>query len=329
MTEAAQHSCGIGQRPDITVVVVNYNTKHLLDRMFSALRAAQGNLELQTIVIDNASSDGSAAKLRESFTDAELIANKDNVGFGRANNQALPRIRGRYVLLLNTDAFVAPETLHQTMIYMDTHARCGVLGVKLVGEDGTLQPSCRYFPTPWNTFLRSTGLAPYFPRTRLVDDPRWDPQALCTCDWVPGCYYLIRREVIDQLGLFDPRYFLYYEEVDHCQKVRAAGWDVIYYPYTQVVHIGGESAKSQGPLTGGGRQISALQIESELLYFRKHHGIFGLIFAIFLSTFVDLFLILKNIGRGSTRKKAAAALQHVRTVFYLLAKTRLASRATR
>jgi N-acetylglucosaminyl-diphospho-decaprenol L-rhamnosyltransferase len=327
MTEVTQHSGD--RRPDITVVVVNYNTAHLLDRMFASLRAAQANLTLQTIIIDNASSDGSSDKLRRNYPDVELIENRHNVGFGRANNQALPRIRGRYVLLLNTDAFVAPETLQQTMTYMDGHHRCGVLGVKLVAEDGTLQPSCRYFPTPWNTFLQSTGLARYFPRTRLVDDVTSDPHAECACDWVPGCYYLIRREVIDRLGLFDPRYFLYYEEVDHCRRVRNAGWDVIYYPHTQVIHIGGESAKGLGSLTSGGRQISALQIESELLYFRKHHGLFGLISAVCLSTFADLTLILKNIGRASTRVKASAAQQHARTVLALLAKTRLASQATR
>jgi N-acetylglucosaminyl-diphospho-decaprenol L-rhamnosyltransferase len=329
MTEVAQHSGEVAQRPDITVIVVNYNTAHLLDRMFSALGAARSNLTIQTIVIDNASSDGSSAKVRQSYPDVELIENRHNVGFGRANNQALPRIRGRYALLLNTDSFVAPETLRQTITYMDEHHRCGVLGVKLVAEDGTLQPSCRYFPTPWNTFLLSTGLARYFPRTRLVDDMTWDPEAECACDWVPGCYYLIRPEVIDHLGLFDPRYFLYYEEVDHCRRVRAAGWDVIYYPFTKVVHIGGESAKALGSLSSGSRQVSALQIESELLYFRKHHGFFGLLSAVCLSTFTDLILILKNIGSASTRLKASAAQQHMRTVLGLLAKTRLASQATR
>ena len=96
--------------------------------------------------------------LRVKYPDVELIENKINVGFGRANNQALPMARGRYLLLLNTDAFVAPDTLQKTIDYMDAHARCGVLGVKLVGADGSLQPSCRYFPTPWNVFAASNRL---------------------------------------------------------------------------------------------------------------------------------------------------------------------------
>src|SRR5689334_10634005 len=132
--------------PDISVVVVNYNTAHLLDRMFGALQASRGDLRIQVIVVDNASRDNSLEVLRTQYFHAELIENTVNVGFGRANNQALPRVRGRYVLLLNTDAFVAPDTLTKTVRYMDAHAKCGVLGVKLISEDGSLQPSCRYFP---------------------------------------------------------------------------------------------------------------------------------------------------------------------------------------
>src|SRR6185295_455570 len=126
--------------------------------------------------------------------------------------------------------------------------------------------SCRYFPTPWNVFLSSTGIQRYFPRTRLVDDLDWDHASVRECDWVPGCYYLIRRGVLDDIGLFDPRFFLYFEEVDHCYRARKAGWPVVYYPDTQVLHIGGESAESVAKLTVG-RQILESQIESELLYF--------------------------------------------------------------
>jgi N-acetylglucosaminyl-diphospho-decaprenol L-rhamnosyltransferase len=147
-----------------------------------------------------------------------------------------------------------------------------VLGVKLVGEDGSLRPSCRYFPTPWNSFLLATGLKRFFPKARLVDDMSWDHAAVRQCDWDPGCFYLMRPESVERVGLFDSRFFLYFEEVDHCRALKNDGWDVTYFPFTQVIHIGGESAKSQGALTGGGRQISAMQIESELLYHRKHHG---------------------------------------------------------
>src|SRR6185295_2450780 len=147
-------------------------------------------------------------------------------------NQVLDRVRGRYVLLLNTDAYVEPDALSKTIAYMDAHPRCGVLGVRLVGSDGGLQPSCRYFVTPWKLFLMRAGLSRFFPRTRLVDDMSWDHASVRACDWVPGCFYLVRKQVIDAVGLFDPRFFLYYEEVDHCRAVKAAGWEVVYCPVT-------------------------------------------------------------------------------------------------
>jgi len=280
-------------RADLSIVVVSYNTEALLAPMFDAIDAARGDLELQVIVVDNASRDGSVAWLREHRPEAQLIENRDNVGFGRANNQAIPLLRGDHVLLLNTDAFVAPDTFHKTLAWMRAHPRCGVLGVRLVGRDGAQQPSCRFFPTPLNTFLLSTGLAPFAPWVRSIDDPHWDPQVSQDCDWVPGCYYLMPRAVVDEVGLFDPRYFLYCEEVDHCKRVKQAGWTVRYFADTTVVHLGGESAKTAGALTESGRQISALQIESELLFFRKHHGLAGLWTSIVLTALANAYLALK------------------------------------
>ena len=314
---------------DVTLIVVSYNTAHLLDRMFCTIEAARGTLRLQVIVVDNASRDGSVNILRSKYPHVELIENSVNVGFGRANNQALPLLRGRYVLLLNTDAFMMPDTLQRTLDYMDTHTSCGVLGVKLVGPDGVLRPSCRYFPTPWNLFLARTGLARFFPGTRLVDDMSWDHASVRECDWVPGCYYLIRREVVERVGLFDPRYFVYYEELDHCRAVHRAGWKVIYYPLTQVMHIGGESAKADGPLTTHGHQISSQQIESEFLYFRKHYGLGGLLHALVLTLFGDAIIALKGVILHLNSQEAAEAATHAWTVLQVLTITRLASRATR
>jgi GT2 family glycosyltransferase len=317
------------ENPDITVLVVNYNTVHLLDRMLEALRVASANFRLQIVIVDNASSDGSVKFLQETFPDVEIIESPRNVGFGRANNLAVSRIRGRYVLLLNTDAFVAADTLLKSVDFMEQHPKCGVMGVKLVGEDGMLQPCCRYFPTPWNVFLARTGLARFFPNTRLVDDMSWGHNSVRECDWVPGCYYFVRREVIDRVGLFDPRYFLYFEEVDHCRAVKNAGWIVSFHPFTEVVHIGGESAKAEGPLTSSGRQISAIQVESELLYFRKHYGGAGLFSAVFLMTASDLATAGKALLFSSNKERLNNAMKNIRTRFTTLSKTRLAKQPTR
>lgn len=313
----------------LDILIVNYNTASLLAPMFAACeRAAQG-LQVRYWVVDNASRDNSVAILRAQFPHIGLEVNAENVGFGRANNQLLKHVQGDYVLLLNTDAFVQPETLRRTLAYMDSHPRCGVLGVKLVGRDGALQPSCRYFPSPWNVFLARTGLGRFLPQTRMVDDMEWDHASVRECDWVPGCYYLVRRQVLDQLGLFDPRYFLYYEEVDHCRRVKEAGWQVVYYPDTTVVHIGGESAKSAGELSAAGRQISALQIESELLYFRKHYGLGGLLGHLALVTLGDAYLFTKDLLKGRGLAAAGYYLAHWRQTWRLCWQTHGATQPTR
>ncbi|MES2992944.1 MAG: glycosyltransferase family 2 protein [Pseudomonadota bacterium] len=314
---------------DVTAIIVNYNTRALLQPCVDALRVAAIGLRLQIVIVDNGSRDGSVELLQGSFDDCELLLNTENVGFGRANNQALAFARGRHLLLLNTDAFVATDTLGLTVRYLDEHLECGLLGVRLVGRDGTLQPSCRYFPTPWNEFIARAGLQRLFPSARMVDDMDWDHASVRACDWVPGCYYLVRRTVVEQVGLFDPRFFLYFEEVDHCRAVKSAGWKVIYYPQTTVVHIGGESAKSDAELTSAGRQISALQIESSLLYHRKHHGVGGLWLNVSLVSLANVLLAAKWLLRGRPLNGLRPYWDHAAMTWSLLRKTGWALRPTR
>jgi GT2 family glycosyltransferase len=313
----------------VTAIVVNYNTGYLLHEALDALALAAHGIALQTVIVDNASKDDSAALMRRDFAQHQLIFNDQNVGFGRANNQAVPLITGDYVLLLNTDAFVQPETLRETLAYMQAHPRCGVLGVQLVGRDGAWQPSARYFPTPWNLFLKASGLARLFPGTRLVDDEQWHYDTPQVCDWVPGCYYLVRREVVDRVGLFDPRYFLYYEEVDHCFAVKQAGWDVVCYPHTRVVHIGGESAKSDGAITQSGRQLQGLQVESQQLYFRKNMGVAGLLSAVVLTLLADLINAGKCLLGRRAGERASAHTGHAGLYLSTLWRTRVGTQATR
>jgi GT2 family glycosyltransferase len=306
---------------------VSYNTEHLLAPMLTALGAGQGQPRLQVIVVDNASRDGSVEFLKSQFPEVDLLQSPVNLGFGRAINLAMPLIRGRLVLLLNTDALVISDTLTKSVEFMDANTKCGVMGVKLIGEDGALKPSCCYFPTPWNVALKMTRLDRLFPLTRFVEDVSWDHASLRACDWVPGCYYMVRRQVIETVGFFDPRFFLYCEDVDHCRRVRAAGWDVIYYPYTQVVHIGGESAEAFDGTTDKNRQVTALFTESWLLYLRKHHGLTGMLAIAFLTISTDVCAALKRLflrDLEETRKR----LKHARLMFRILCETRMASRPT-
>ncbi len=267
----------------------------------NSLLASKGDFELEVFVVDNASKDDSVSVIKNTFPQITLIENKVNVGFGRANNQVLDLVKGDYILLLNTDAFVQPDTLAKTLEYIESQPDCGLLGVRLIGRDNEQQPSCRYFPTPLNLFAQRVGLSRFLPKLQLVDDIDWDPSISTNCDWVPGCYYLVRKQVVEQVGLFDPRYFLYSEEVDHCFAVKKAGWQVMYYADSSVVHIGGESAKSDGEITNSGKQLSVLQAESELLYFRKNHGLITCVVHIFLVILADFISVLKDLFKRKLR----------------------------
>ncbi|MES2949392.1 MAG: glycosyltransferase family 2 protein [Pseudomonadota bacterium] len=314
---------------DITTIIVSYNTAGLLNECIGKLHSSSQSLQVEEIFVDNASKDQSVELIRREFSDSRLIVNTQNVGFGRANNQALPFATGRYVLLLNTDAFVAADTLVKTLTYMDAHPKCGILGVRLEGSDGVLQPCCRYFPTPWNTFLRSTGLNRFFKNVQMVDDMAWAHDTVRSCDWVVGCYYLVRKEVIEKIGLFDPRYFLYFEEVDHCFAAKKAGWDVVFFPHTTVVHLGGESAKSDGVITQGGRQLEALQIESELLYFRKNHGFGAALAATVLTVAANVFNLFKRLLKPSAKLEVRSTWQNCALVLTTYVRTRCGTRPTR
>lgn len=314
---------------DVSIILVSYNTLEMTRKALSHLFASSDNYSKEVFIIDNNSKDNSAEVLRQEYPNITLIENKINVGFGRANNQALPYINSRYVLLLNTDAFVEADTIGKTVQYMDANPQCGILGVKFLGLDGELQPSCRFFPTPWNIFLNRTGLNRIFKGAKMVDDLSWDHASVRDCDWVPGCYFLIRKEVIDQVGLFDPRYFLYYEEIDHCFAAKGAGWRVTFFPYTSVVHLGGESAKSEGEITSSGRQIESMQLESELLYFRKNHGLIGVLAHLVLNSLADLIQFAKDIVKLRPAGKIIFNLKHALFVLKLFFRTELATKPTR
>lgn len=314
---------------ELTTIIVSYNTRHLLDECLAHLHAGEAQIGGGAcVVVDNASRDGSAEHLAARHPDAELIRLDRNVGFGRANNAALPHVHTPFVLLLNTDAFMTPESLRLSLDYMASHPRCGVLGARLLNRDGSPQPSVRRFPTPWNMFLLQSGLERWFKQTPRIDPSNFDPEVPQECDWVPGCYYLIRKSVIDEVGLFDPLFFLYAEEVDLSRRVKNAGWQVHYFPGARVVHLGGESAKADGEVNTN-RMIDALAIESSLLYFRKHHGRRGLAAHVAFAGLAALLLGVRELVRRNGAQHLTNGLLRWRTTLGLLRRTGFGTRSTR
>jgi len=263
------------QVPDVSIVIVSFNTRDMLRECLLTTRN-QG-VTTEVIVVDNASRDGSAAMVHAEFPEVRVIACADNLGFAGANNLAFAEAVGRYVVLLNSDAFLGPETLARAVAHMDAEPNVGLAGGLLVGRDGHWQPSARLFPSVLNDFLSLTGLSVRFPSSRLFGraDRTWaDPRRPADTDWVPGAFSIIRSEVLYTVGHFDPRFFLYYEEVDLCRRIKAAGYRVAYWPDLEVVHIGGESSKTvrRLSLSASGSQLTLWRMRSALLYYRKHHA---------------------------------------------------------
>lgn len=301
-----------GNSPDASVIVVSFNTRDLLRECLLTLQREAGGTTYETIVVDNASSDGSADMVATEFPEARLIRNKINLGFAAANNRAYGVARGRYIILLNSDAFLRPGALSLSIGHMDANPSAGLGGGRLVGRDGSWQPSARMYPSLLNNLLMMSGLAAKYPASRLLGrmDRTWADQLLpAQVDWVPGAYNIIRRSVLDKIGFFDERFFLYYEEVDLCRRVRAAKSEVWYWPDIVVEHIGGESAKTikDTASVSSGSKIELWRMRAGLLYFRKHHGNFGAWTSMLLDKWWYRLRALRNSWSKSAQRKARVA----------------------
>jgi GT2 family glycosyltransferase len=297
--------------PDASVVIVSFNTRDMLRECILTLQREADGVTYETIVIDNASRDGSADMVEAEFPEVRLIRSKINLGFGCANNRAFEIARGRYLVLLNSDAFLRPGALRLSIQHMDANPRAGLGGGRLVGRDDSWQPSARMFPSPLNNLLMMSGLAAKFPTSRLLGrmDRTWaDPLAPAQVDWVPGAYSIIRRSVLDRIGFFDERFFFYCEEVDLCRRIKAAGSEVWYWPDIEVVHLGGESAKTvKNQRISPSSQLELWRMRSGLLYFRKHHGAYGAWSTMLLESWWHRLRARRNSGSSSVEGDAKVA----------------------
>lgn len=256
----------------LSVVIVNWNTRELLARCLTALRREIAPTEAdrptptsEVLVVDNASADGSAELVRKQFPDVQLLKNQENLGFARANNQALKMSNSRYVLLLNPDTEVMPGALASLVQFMDNHPEAGAAGARLVDEQGGLQPSCYRAPTLRRELLRLAHLDVVFPASGYQMH-RWSVDTPRQVDVVQGAALILRRAALDDVGLLDEDYFIYSEEVDLCFRLQQHGWRIFWVPWSVVVHYGGQST----------RQVAAAMFlrlyQGKVLYFRKHHG---------------------------------------------------------
>ncbi len=290
---------------DISVIIVNYNVKYYLEQALLSIKEAAKDFETEYIVVDNASQDGSAEYVRQNFPWVQLIANNDNVGFGRANNQGLKLAKGRYLLVLNPDTVVSEDSLKLLIEYMDSHTDIGAITPKLLDKEGRLEASCRRgFPSPFASFSKITGLASIFPKSRLFAQytlTYLDPDLPHDVDSICGAFMLVRREVYLKVGGFDEDYFMYGEDVDWSYRIKLAGWRIFYLPEAQVIHYKGESSL-RSPIDTRRAFYNAMHLFVKKHFARKTQYTLALIrLGIVLSEIIDW------VKRYYTRLKAPAA----------------------
>jgi len=216
---------------DLSIVIVSYNTRELLRARLKTLRG-------EVIVVDNASEDGSVEVVKS--LNIHLITNKVNVGFAAANNQGIQRTKSKYILLLNTDCEATHQAITESLKFLDSHPEVGCMSCKLVLSDGTIDPAChRGFPSPWASLTYFLGLEKLFPASRIFGQYHqgYKPMGeIHDIDCISGAFFLLRREVIEQVGLLDKAFFMYGEDIDWCFRIRKAGYRIQFYPHVSVVH---------------------------------------------------------------------------------------------
>ncbi|PIZ68975.1 MAG: hypothetical protein COY19_02870 [Candidatus Marinimicrobia bacterium CG_4_10_14_0_2_um_filter_48_9] len=234
----------------LSIIIVNYNVKAFLQQALQSISTALSGIDAEIIVVDNNSVDGSLQMLKTHFPEVNVIANDENVGFARANNQALEIASGEYVWLLNPDTLVQEDTISKLLEYMDLNPSVGLCGCKILNADGSLQLACRRtFPTPWVAFTKLAGLARLFPNSKLFGKYNLtylDPDLETPVDAISGSCMFARSEAVKTVGLLDESFFMYGEDLDWAFRFHVVGWDVRYTPVTSIVHYKGESSKFAG-----------------------------------------------------------------------------------
>lgn len=254
----------------LSIIIVNWNTKTLLQKCLSSVFTHLKNINFEVFVVDNASSDQSVLMVKEKFPQVKLIENQKNLGFAKANNQAIEKSTGEYVLLLNSDAELIDDSWRKMVDYLASNGTVGVLGPKILNPDKTIQPSVRHFPSLsvqvlillklHHIFKKAKSLKHYFHTDFDYDNSQ-------SVDQVMGACFMIRKKLLEQIGRLDEKFYIWFEEVDFCQRAVKAGWQVYYYADAQIVHHGAASFNQQLRLR---KQINFNN--SLLHYFRKHHG---------------------------------------------------------
>ena len=276
----------------LSVVIVNYNVRLLLEECIKSVEKALDGIEGDIFVIDNNSSDGSVEYIRERFPKVHIIANKENLGFARANNQAIRMTDAEYILLLNPDTVVYENTLRGCLDFMDANPEAGGVGVRMLTREGKVAPeSRRAVPTPWVAFLKMLGLTSRYYMSHLP----WDKPG--RIEVVSGAFCMLRHKALDQIGLLDEDFFMYGEDIDLSYRLLKGGWQNWYLPY-YIIHYKGESTQKSSF-----RYVHVFY-QAMLIFFRKHYSHLSFLISLPIQTaiYFRAFMALMQMMGDKFRK---------------------------
>lgn len=254
---------------DASAIIVNWNSKRFLAKCLDSIRRHHRDCTIEVIVVDNASSDGTVEELKKGYPEVQWIENRENVGFAKANNMGMEKASGRYVCLVNPDVEFLDNCLEKLCLYMDAHREVGICGPRILNSDGTLQYSCREYPTLWNNLCFSLGLHKLFPRHSMFSNELmsyFDHDRLREVQAISGCFMVVRREALREVGLLDEAFFMYSEDLDWCKRFNDKGWKIVFNPEVSAVHYGGGSSENAPARFAVEKELAIVR------YWNKHHG---------------------------------------------------------
>jgi len=272
----------MNEKIDLSIIIVNFNTKDLLRDCLNSIRRSETNYSLEIIVVDNNSQDDSSLVVKKEFKEVVLLENKDNLGFSKANNQGIKKAHGRYILLLNPDTIVPKDTLQVMFDFMEKNQKVGAATCKIELADGSLDQAChRGFPTVWNSFTYFTGLEKLFPKIKLFSGYSLSHLFKNTTheiDSACGAFLIIRREAGEEVDWLDEDYFWYGEDLDFCYRLKQKGWQIMFVPQVKIIHYKGAASgikkHSQKISTADGKiKEKAIRASTEVMriFFKKHY----------------------------------------------------------
>jgi len=255
-----------------SIIIVSWNVQDFLEKCLRSIFEQTRNLKFEIFVVDNGSTDETSEMILKKFPQVNLIRNNRNLGFAVANNQAIRLAKGEFILLLNPDTEILDGAIEKMVDFMQAHSEAGVAGPMILNPDKTLQPSVRRFPTFLDQILILLKVPHFWPNLRLLKRylaVDFDYSRVSEVDQVMGAFFMVRREVFHKIGLFDEKFYLWFEEVDFCHRAKQAGFKVMYNPYAQIIHYGGKSFKQQWTLIKQWRFFRSMVYYFWKRYFRN------------------------------------------------------------